>query len=321
MSAVGTQAEHAEDAMASSGMPASKTVIFVRHAESRWNRAQKTRNLALLLASMDAPITSMGYEQALTLQLALREVSGGGDESGTAAVLTELCRAERIWVSPLTRALQTALVALLPVYEGPSPVPASGSQRATEAARGMALRPIARERKSLFGIDGLGAARGKGCRERACKQLNSLPQKPSEQELAAMRSVDCDAHEAECVWWTRTCESRGRLRRRARMLLDELLRSDQTTLAVVSHSIFLKELFRTALTQSTGMSADERALVQMLCERKLPNCGVVSCQLSATGANGAAVMSNVRSWAPKAVQQPASHRPWRRTRSTKVAPI
>ena len=45
---------------------------------------------------------------------------------------------------------------------------------------------------------------------------------------------------------------------------------------MVSHSIFLKELFRSAGMQSTGMSLEERALVQRICRHKLPNCGTVA---------------------------------------------
>ena len=253
--------------------PSVRRVLFVRHAESSWNRAKRRRDPILASRSVDAPLTNVGYQQARLLQEALRSTiaarSDGGDEAQSAgqsaeaqsasdAVLHQMGSAGQIWASPLTRSLQTALVGLLPLYESSSArqgevSEAEASEEGAMAPVTLILKPVVREKKSLA-WDSAGAARGDDCRMRACRKLARLPAstKPSDGELAAMREVACDASETERRWWTRTFESRAAARRRGHDLLHALSASPHATVVVVSHSIFLRELFSNFLTAAAS---------------------------------------------------------------------
>ena len=92
----------------------TKTIVFIRHAESTWNRALKRQpfRLPTALADVDHAITHMGYAQSAALQRALRDTPAS-DASGLATAH----RASAVWASPQTRALQTALVALQPLFQ------------------------------------------------------------------------------------------------------------------------------------------------------------------------------------------------------------
>jgi broad specificity phosphatase PhoE len=298
--------------------PTGKTVVFIRHAESKWNRAMRTRNLVALSRSRDAPLTSRGYEQSAALQDGLRVALYGAKAKGS-SVLEDLAAAEQIWVSPLTRSLQTALVALLPLFEGvaqPSVQPM------------LTLKPGARERKTA-GWDSLGVARGPRCRARAVSKLRALAGAgPPEEQLARMSTIPCDSCEVEHRWWTRTFESRGRVRRRAAALLDAASLSDAAVLVVVSHSNFLREVFRQHLEVDQLRSGDA-PLAEGLRRRKLPNCAVASCAL-VTRASGVARLESVRCCMPNgeplpaerfAVGSVASRSRDRGKRSAKVHPL
>jgi broad specificity phosphatase PhoE len=286
-----------------------KTVLFIRHAESAWNRAIRRRDALALGAALDAPLTPDGYAQARALQCALRAAVQGGDASGTSAVLRSLAAVDAIWASPLARALQTALVGLLPVYEG------------EECRVALQLKPVARERKT-FGWDTIGGARGERCRSRACAKLARLaPAAPTCEELAAMRAVACDAREASRSWWTRTWESRARTRRRAHQLVAALLSTGDCAVVVVSHSNFMREVFSTFLVDA---AADEPAgLAQLLRTSKVPNCSVISCDLIGKDGSGA-TLCNARCWLPPGAQLRAlRHGPQKakgNRSSAKVAP-
>lgn len=339
-------------------MDGAKTIFFVRHAESHWNRWQRTLLPSSFRNTVDAPITARGYQQACTLQQALRRAGAStnarrtsGDGGADASLLSRLTEAEHAWISPLTRCLQTALVGLLPLYEQP---PDEGAAKGGGLA--LTLKPIVREQKS-FGWDNIGAARGDGCRARACRKLQKLKLAPKA-DMAAMLAVSLDAREAQRSWWTRTVESRAKARARALELLHALLRSEHSTVIVVSHSNFLRELFAATLsaneefieasmhaTAATPSIPEEEPadddddpgreqrmpqtdLARALATRKLPNCAVVGCELVQHADTGVLELHNLSCWTPSdgaRLQPPAPRRTSSRlsarfTTPAKVAP-
>ena len=118
------------------------TVFVVRHAQSRWNAAQKQRQWGKLLAECDHPLSSLGCKQALLLkdELGACMACKGGDR------LAALRDATAVWSSPATRTLQTALVGLRPLLE--------------HASLPVHLVPDAREVQKLGSLDNIGVARG-----------------------------------------------------------------------------------------------------------------------------------------------------------------
>ena len=103
-----------------------KDFFLIRHGESEWNEAKRNGNLLGLAGSYDHPLNLEGMKQAMELQ---RRWSSGGDEGGGGeggeedgeeAVKKkekhqELARkfeqVETVLSSPMTRAVQTALLA------------------------------------------------------------------------------------------------------------------------------------------------------------------------------------------------------------------
>jgi len=307
-------------------LPQEKVIFFIRHAESHWNLWTRTWRPSSLCQTLDAPLTRHGYEQAYSLQQALRLASTGAEESSTdGKMLRRLLEADAAWVSPLTRALQTALVVLLPMYE-PQTALSSERRRLT-----FTLKPVAREVKS-FGWDTIGTAVGNECKARACHELAPLV---SAHELSGLRSAEVNATEVQRRWWTRTFENRAQARHRARVLLSDIAQSDHSTVIVVSHSKFLRELLRevrlvaNASQKSKSALANDRNQIAggghaALTARKIANCGIVGCTLAQPSRSPAKFeLSDLCSWtlASDGVAPVAAQHTRTTTRtSAKVAP-
>ena len=83
-----------------------KTVYFLRHGESQWNEAQANRNPVKMFGKFDHALTAEGLEQADRLARRIAKTPQWKEERRA----FERCTI--IYCSPLTRALQTCLVAL-----------------------------------------------------------------------------------------------------------------------------------------------------------------------------------------------------------------
>lgn len=254
----------------------TKRVFFIRHAESEWNRAmrQQWHRLPAVLLGRDHPLTPSGHEQASALQTALEAALRAAEEKATTsdaapAGLAAAREATAVWTSPLTRALQTTLVGLLPLLQRQSPPPPH-----------VCLRPIAREhRRWLGGRDNVGAAVGDAIFERAMGHLEKLPHPPAAAAASTMRRVGAasDVSEVQGRWWTVRSEPAARVRERAAALVAELQASTHDTLIVTSHSNFFRTLF--------GEFADPKSATDtaIIGGRKVPNAGVVMCTLAPDG--------------------------------------
>ena len=220
---------------AAAAAPRRRLVFFVRHAESCWNDGVRRRDLRELLRHVDHPITERGCEQAFALQRALQQAlheaaaaaqpgkpsqsseaaadqtSGASAHAGAAVAsgLMPMAAAREVWSSPFTRAVQTALIALLPILER------------GDGASSIRLKPHARETKGL-GWDNIGGASGEHIPRRALALLRRRVTTPfSAQVRASLGGVRCDARESCGRWWDRLpIERMARVLRR----LDDLLR-------------------------------------------------------------------------------------------------
>lgn len=249
-----------------------RTVIFVRHAQSEWNRATKRPWIGLpaALFGRDHALTPKGYAQADALREELEE-----RKSHERVGLASVHSATAVWSSPCTRALQTAFVALLPLFQRDHP-PVD-----------VAVRPVAREQKNtVLSRDNVGAAKGDGVVERACNRLGRLPAPPGAAALETMRSASLrgDLSEVHGRWWTHGAESAQGVQQRTTQLLHELQQSSHETLIVVSHSNFIRRLLDVHLSRTRGCKRDDSGeMATALRTRKVPNCGVVVCTLDPDG--------------------------------------
>ena len=253
----------------------SKTVIFIRHAESRWNRAKRNKNVVQMFARRDHPLTPTGYAQALALAAAVGAASGAGAPLSTeqaSAVsnlpaLAAIGGAQVVWASPLTRAVQTALVGLAPLLS-------------RDGGPQLLLKPIIRERKNLFGKDTLGVARGVGCGERALGELRKLGMSDSDADAVQGVLARSDASEASARWWTRTRDRNADVERRADALLAAIEATPHETIVVVGHSLLLRVVFRRC--QMSSLPDGDGAPASLRVE-KLPNCGAACCTIAFDG--------------------------------------
>lgn len=108
-----------------------RTVLYlVRHGESMWNQAQREKNVRAMMG-FDHPLTTTGARQAEGLRGRWREALRQADEVAAAGagksvldagampvadsdvdIVSEFASAGAVFCSPLTRALQTAAIAL-----------------------------------------------------------------------------------------------------------------------------------------------------------------------------------------------------------------
>ena len=239
-----------------------KQVFFIRHGESRWNEAQAKKNLAEMAMHVDHPLNETGYAQAHRLQQAVRAALANVESSSPseAAAVRSLMAAQALWCSPLTRAVQTAIVALQPLLE--------------HTGLPLNLKPNAREKKNFGGRDTIGQSVGAECGTRATSLLKALG---TAEEVEAVRAVaHFDVSEVEQQWWVTAAESKEQVQKRMEELLHQIQYSPYEKIVLVGHSHFFRALFQRFL--HSDVQRREPELARKLCEDVMPNCGVACCQ-------------------------------------------
>jgi broad specificity phosphatase PhoE len=116
---------------------------------------------------VDHPLNEKGYRQSCELREAIQAardgVGGFSSSPSEAATLRALLAAQAIWSSPLTRAIQTAIVGLHPLLQKsgtPSPGRAAGSANEANdtAGGGRVAFGAANEGRTTGGLERLGSA-------------------------------------------------------------------------------------------------------------------------------------------------------------------
>ena len=263
-----------------------KQVFFIRHGESRWNEAQRRKDVLEMVSHVDHPLSDTGFEQARHLQEAIRHAvvasmtetasssaaAAAGHESPTPlstskpedAALRSLASATAVWTSPLTRAIQTCIVGLQPLL----------------AARKLPveLRSNAREKKNFGGRDTIGQSIGEQCGKRAISGLKEMGASPA--ELRSLEELSFVTDEVEQPWWVASVESKEQVKLRIEELIHQIHYSPHDTIIVVGHSHFFRAMFQRFLHSEVQRRSPD--LARILCEDVLPNCGVASCQFDFT---------------------------------------
>lgn len=285
-------------------------VYLVRHGQSRWNEAQKRRDVVGLVRGVDHQLTGIGVRQARALSSHLCDLATSGSVAPSSSSdtddLGDILGADAVWSSPLSRALQTALLGMTPVLMRQKPT-------ASPALPPLVLKPVLREKKNLGGLDTIGSCRGHACVDRA---LRLFGRSITQAEQAGMRRVEVDSTEAEHRWWSSGVETRSAVRRRIRQLLAEIQGSPHQSIVLVGHSHYFRELFRLCL--NAGCVPDEQA--EGLRRKKIGNCDVARCELDFS-LDAERVISRVTVFTPAAGIARPTQRARRRMGTAKVAPI
>lgn len=237
------------------------SVFFIRHAESIWNEAKKKMNLRKMAGTTDHSLSIRGCEQAEDLDRRLRACAQHPEEA-----VKPMLQPDAVFVSPLTRAVQTAVIAL-----GPS---LAKDDRPGE----LMLMAAAREKQNRGGFDTRSVKLGSKIPQHVWKELQAKYRNNNEHVLDCFRQLRFDVQEVEDRWWFEgAAESQAQLDKRLEEFVAQLLYSPHRSIIVVGHSHFFRSLMRGFLCDDFKHRCSD--LADSLTNKKLQNCGVVRLEL------------------------------------------
>jgi len=236
-----------------------KKVFLIRHGESVWNKAQREKKVTQLLEQVDHPLSDHGFEQCLKLrdQVAAKKALDSSQLSPNEAQFLD---AQIALSSPLSRAIQTALVGVHPILLS------LGRLR---------LSRNAREKRNLGGRDTTGTAMGEA--EIVARVHSALRAAGAEEsDIDRCLAVPLDSTEADNRWWNDSRESQSDVRERITEFMSQMRFLREERIIVVGHSHFFRALVKQGLTSSASIVGASRADVV---SKKLVNCGVMAITL------------------------------------------
>lgn len=210
----------------------TQSLFLLRHGESEFNRQNALNRL--FKKHRDSPLTPLGYKQAAEVARKLMNTS-----VPALAEVVEMRNADCVLVSPLTRAVQTVLVALAPIMEARPDLQ-------------ITLFPDFREVVDMVHWDAIGAASGVGVVDRAIEQLRMI--KVPEEELHRYKKFRVDARLAEGKWYNERSESLDELKARVQRIANSL----KTTynhcerIVMVGHSATIRALFNASFQEDAA---------------------------------------------------------------------
>jgi len=244
-----------------------RTVFFVRHAESVWNDAQSKKHYYSMVKETDHPLSIKGREQAEALSEKLQQLARGAEVDPRADAMLS---PDAVWVSPLTRAVQTAVIGLGPLLTRP------------EGLSKMTLLANAREKKNMGGMDTCSTKTGISILECVVEKLRACYSESSDQArdhvLDTFAKLCFDVREVEGKWWCEgQVESKATFQARLEEFMAQLLYTPHRSIVVVGHSHFFRAFFARYLSEE--FKKREPTFSQHMMEQKLSNCGVVRMEL------------------------------------------
>jgi len=278
------------------GHPGRKRLFLIRHGASVWNEAQALADLRAMYSQVDHPLSANGALQAETLAARIGDAlqgRGAGEPSGTEAIrqsgrlsdesegvvhkraIADLCAAQVVLSSPLTRAVQTCLISLAPLLR--------------HLHLPVYLAPNAREQLNPGGADSAGIAiGGEQVRARVTTSLNELVGAATSAEVMTTALNDL---EVQCCWWSLVPESNDAVRQRVEELLCQIRYLPQERMVLVGHSHLFRSLFSAQLQPQ--FAEREPTLAANLCALKLSNCGVACLDLDLSAGADEPTITNV----------------------------
>lgn len=239
-----------------------RTVYFVRHGESVWNAAQSNANLHEMARTLDHPLSLKGHKQAE----ALREKVEHGLRAGD-MYAQQLSEPGVLYVSPLCRAMQTAIIGLGPFQ--------------AEAGGELVLMAAAREKQNLGGLDSMSNKRGTEILHNTLEELTKAYKTSGEglkEAIDMFGKLRFDVHEAEEQWWCEgASDSAEQLHARLQDFMAQILYTPHQTAVVVGHSHFFRSAFKAFLSKEFHQRNPQ--LAKDITSKKLMNCGVARVEL------------------------------------------
>ncbi|CAK0880343.1 unnamed protein product [Prorocentrum cordatum] len=254
--------------------PERKRVYLLRHGQSGWNKAQHEMDISGL-AGFDHPLSKEGIAQSRAFNEAWSKPTEAWskpteDGSDAARWQQDFRQVTSVFSSPLTRAVQTCLLAL----RG-HPALGAGPVRLLECAR---------EVNSVGGVDSVGMAVGQAIEARVRKELaDAIGEAETAQTMSPICPYSCSTGE----WWSRagTSESKQEIRTRITHLLSALVAAPGDACALVGHSLLFCELFRERC--SADLASRRPEAVERLSGAKLGNAACCRAEVALNPDTGA----------------------------------
>jgi len=246
-----------------------KTIYMVRHGESVWNEAQADKDVVAMLSDVDHPLNEVGRAQAEKLSEQL---------GGTSAEAAAMRGAALVICSPLTRAVQTCLIALAPMLD--------------KSPRAVCLNPALREKRNFGGKDSsgkwVGAELGEGVKSSMAALYSDDPGRG-----ATLSAPPLDLHLVQNKWWLGSAESKEAVGERVEDMVEQVRHCPEETIVLVGHSHYFRELLGGFRHESCSLvGADgEAADAADLSSKKLSNAGVAKCEFDFEGSPATPVVS------------------------------
>lgn len=242
---------------------AKRTVYFVRHGESSWNKAQSKMDLYEMGRQTDHPLSTKGRDQAENLNSLIEKAENA-----------MLLKPDVVYVSPLTRAIQTAVIGLQKVLSQPG----YGE---------LVLMANAREKQNFGGFDSKPHAIGSDVIKRTLDELVLLYKGKDNMKTVVdeFGKLTFDTEEVQDRWWNNvSAESDTQVKARLDAFMAQLKYSPHKTIVVVGHSHFFRAVFKQFL--STEFKETNKEFARQLSTMKLPNCGVAQLDLDPASESG-----------------------------------
>jgi len=259
----------------------SKTVFFVRHGESFWNKGQHEfdlRAMCMMASRHDHALSDEGIEQARSLERDILRAISLPKQSGNRGLSTssqgsfastptsptleadmsmeeKFLACKMVFCSPLTRALQTATIALRPLLLKPKHRPDPATVQVISESR---------ERRNRGGRDSEGSKTGDAIKQKMKGWLKGI----AEEYQEVIDNIDCS--QVQDKFGTEV-ETTGDVEKRMDEFITKLKECPETCIICVGHSHFFRECFR-MYGRNDESARKFRSTI-------LRNCGVVGVRI------------------------------------------
>lgn len=257
-------------------MPKEKVVFFIRHSESRWNQAQESMNVYGMFSENDHGLSEQGKIQAELLRMQLSEardaLKAGKIPAWTREYIKLLTKPGKVFTSPFTRAIETAVIALRDIV-----LNSTGELVVMKEAR--------EQRNYCLSVDTGGIAVGDQIKQRVEEELAELygvtadggNDKAGASPVPELGKIRLDVSDVQDEWWSSSADSDEDVVKRMETFMELLRQQSGAATIVVGHSHFFRRVFRTYLSERAAQEFPDIGL--SLQANVIPPSGIVGLRL------------------------------------------
>ena len=241
-----------------------KDFFLIRHGESVWNEGKHNMNVIKLASDYDHPLNSAGVQQAMQLQQQWTKTCIQKESNALNATHHQtFMNAERVIASPMTRATQTALIAL--------------REHPALASKPLLMFRNLREKKGSVGsLDCVGIRVGEDIRGRVENELRRVVKSANatltSEDVASAMKTNINFNDCCSGWWTSsTSDSEQMMRTRYFEMWKFLKYSIGKSMILVGHSNFFLQMMRDYLDETSFTTGERAIFAEKLKQKKLDN--------------------------------------------------